>query len=283
MDDAALGRSLDALGIGRLNFPAVAVLPLIESLWDDERVDAVGRERFGKLACDTLNLPDAAARVVQGWLRNRPNQHWLGRANAVLVELADRPGASDRASGGDIIDFCRRCAWGAGDAFGQHREPPARESLEQLAHACKVDPTSRWDDFFTDVEDTTMVSLSQLGKGVERGITTQPDEDGSPAPLGAGGDARALLQWQHGGKAHRVRINDVLNIGRGPDNEVRVHSPKVSRHHFRIEKRSDGFWAVDRGSENGTLINDMLVKERRLVDGDAIAIGDARFEFRLSR
>ena len=52
----------------------------------------------------------------------------------------------------------------------------------------------------------------------------------------------------------------------------------VSREHAFIEQRADGYWVRDRGSANGTFVNDSKVQqEQRLQDGDRLRF--ARFEF----
>jgi pSer/pThr/pTyr-binding forkhead associated (FHA) protein len=53
----------------------------------------------------------------------------------------------------------------------------------------------------------------------------------------------------------------------------------VSREHFQIEKRNDGYYLVDRGSACGTLVEGVMVGgdrtggERRLENGDVIVVG----------
>ena len=42
----------------------------------------------------------------------------------------------------------------------------------------------------------------------------------------------------------------VVTIGRALDNDIRLASSQVSRHHCRIETDSEGVWALDLGSSN---------------------------------
>lgn len=69
---------------------------------------------------------------------------------------------------------------------------------------------------------------------------------------------------------------DVATIGRDFDNDIVLTSPGVSRHHARIERRSDGVYIVDQDSTNGVLINDepQPVSESLLNAGDEMALGD---------
>lgn len=69
---------------------------------------------------------------------------------------------------------------------------------------------------------------------------------------------------------------DAASIGRDFDNDIVLTSLGVSRHHARIERRSDGMYIVDQDSTNGVLINDdrTSVTEALLSTGDEMALGD---------
>lgn len=77
-----------------------------------------------------------------------------------------------------------------------------------------------------------------------------------------------------------------LTIGRHPDNDVMIDDISVSGHHAVIEivasKYMEGaleFFIVDKGSKNGTFINEQTVKEReRLVDGDVLRLAWNKFK-----
>jgi len=71
-----------------------------------------------------------------------------------------------------------------------------------------------------------------------------------------------------------------LTLGRASTNEIMVADPNASREHARLEERDGQWWLVDLGSTNGTLVNETLIKERRLTTGDHITIGAAVLEFR---
>jgi Protein of unknown function (DUF3662)/FHA domain len=77
--------------------------------------------------------------------------------------------------------------------------------------------------------------------------------------------------------------SDQVTIGRLQSCEIALDDPNVSRRHALLSKRSDGWWIVDLGSTNGTLVNDALVKERRLGSGDRIRLGTSEFEYRAGR
>ncbi|MBM3660125.1 MAG: DUF2662 domain-containing protein [Actinobacteria bacterium] len=81
----------------------------------------------------------------------------------------------------------------------------------------------------------------------------------------------------------RIALTEqVLGIGRLPDNGVVVADPKASRKHAEIRPAGNGFLLVDLQSTNGTRINGTNVGEHMLVDGDVIAIGATEFRFEAS-
>ncbi len=71
----------------------------------------------------------------------------------------------------------------------------------------------------------------------------------------------------------------VLDIGREPDNALAIAEAAVSRYHARIERRPDGWWILDRGSTNGTLVNGVRVQAQLLRAHDVVRIGDTLFRY----
>jgi hypothetical protein len=73
-----------------------------------------------------------------------------------------------------------------------------------------------------------------------------------------------------------------LTVGRGTNNDLPLAGDEyASGRHARFESRPDGVWLEDIGSTNGTFVNGIrLTRERRLVPGDVVRIGetDLRFE-----
>src|SRR5208283_2359717 len=51
------------------------------------------------------------------------------------------------------------------------------------------------------------------------------------------------------------------------------------RHHARISFDGSQYWVQDQGSTNGTFVNDEVVREQRLGDGDQIRIGRSILKF----
>ena len=104
-----------------------------------------------------------------------------------------------------------------------------------------------------------------------------------PEQIAAGGGFAALLTFESGPFAGRIVAlpDQMVTIGRAPDNDVVVGDPATSGHHGRIEVRSGFFWISDLGSTNGTLVNGEPVIEKQLADGDQVAIGQNTLRFTL--
>jgi two-component system, NtrC family, response regulator HydG len=70
-------------------------------------------------------------------------------------------------------------------------------------------------------------------------------------------------------------------IGRDRTTTLCIADASVSRRHSQIEKENEQFVILDLESLNGTFINDVPVKRRRLQHGDRVRIGDSQFLFLL--
>ena len=104
-----------------------------------------------------------------------------------------------------------------------------------------------------------------------------------PAPRGLGAHGPRLILVHPGNGSQRPGLSVDLvgpaGIGRARDNLVVLDDEFVSSHHARVEPRDGGWWLSDRGSTNGTSVNDRPVKgEVGLRPGDVVAIGDVRLK-----
>ena len=72
---------------------------------------------------------------------------------------------------------------------------------------------------------------------------------------------------------------EAMIIGRETSANLCLADASVSRRHSKIEKAEDGFVITDLESLNGTFVNDVPVKTRRLDHGDRVRIGDSQFLF----
>ncbi len=85
----------------------------------------------------------------------------------------------------------------------------------------------------------------------------------------------ALLVIQGSDQGQRYEFSqDEVTIGRGVDNDVRLHDTESSRRHALLRWSEDEGWRViDEGSSNGTFVNGSLTRKRTLKDGDQLQIG----------
>lgn len=70
-----------------------------------------------------------------------------------------------------------------------------------------------------------------------------------------------------------------VTIGRSSKCDIQIDQESVSRNHTRIEYDGKHYLVADLGSTNGTYVNDDLVDEAKLRDGDQLKIGRTIFKF----
>lgn len=68
-------------------------------------------------------------------------------------------------------------------------------------------------------------------------------------------------------------VGEEVRIGRGPDNDIRLPDPSVSRHHAVVERDARGWVVRDLESTNGTRHNGARVHRAALTPGDRLRIG----------
>ena len=82
-------------------------------------------------------------------------------------------------------------------------------------------------------------------------------------------------ELKHGGI---IPIQNELTIGRKDNNLLVLSDKYVSSHHASIYLRNNDFILEDKGSTNGTYINNKLISGKRILKiGDKISIGTAIF------
>ena len=81
------------------------------------------------------------------------------------------------------------------------------------------------------------------------------------------------------GTAHEL-VEDLITIGRGPDNMIVINDPSVSTHHAELRRVGETYRLKDRDSTNGTQVNGIPVAETGLRFDDRILFGaaEARYE-----
>jgi len=96
---------------------------------------------------------------------------------------------------------------------------------------------------------------------------------------GTGTECLVIIYGKGIGRKYDL-IEDVVTIGREPDNMIVLDSDSVSRRHARIERYQNARYIVDLNSTNGTYVNDNAVQPRaQLVSGNFIKIGDTIFKY----
>jgi pSer/pThr/pTyr-binding forkhead associated (FHA) protein len=71
----------------------------------------------------------------------------------------------------------------------------------------------------------------------------------------------------------------VNRLGRGPESDIRVEDPGVSRAHCEIVLGTPAVLR-DLGSTNGTLVDGQRVSQIALVDGSTVQVGSTTFVYR---
>ncbi len=78
----------------------------------------------------------------------------------------------------------------------------------------------------------------------------------------------------------RIPLGDLaLEAGRSTKCDIPIDQESVSRKHARIWWTGSGYRVKDLGSTNGTYVNDLLINEHELHDGDQIKIGRTILKF----
>lgn len=85
---------------------------------------------------------------------------------------------------------------------------------------------------------------------------------------------------REGGRERVVELDlDKITIGRSKANAISILDEKASRAHCALERTELGWFVVDLGSSNGTLLNGKLVKKQLVTLGDVITIGATEIHF----
>ncbi len=74
----------------------------------------------------------------------------------------------------------------------------------------------------------------------------------------------------------------ITSIGRAASNTIVLPDGYASADHALITRRQGQWWLEDRGSRNGTLLNDALLEETAVISsGDVIAVGGTQLKLEL--
>ena len=70
-----------------------------------------------------------------------------------------------------------------------------------------------------------------------------------------------------------------VTVGTAADNDICIQLPSISPHHFKIEKRKEGWFVVDLHSKQGTAVRDAKVTEAPIDRGTIFSAGDVHILF----
>jgi pSer/pThr/pTyr-binding forkhead associated (FHA) protein len=97
--------------------------------------------------------------------------------------------------------------------------------------------------------------------------------------MGRAPEARLVWHRPDGSEVCFPLTEVVMVVGREEQADIRLEEPLVSRSHARIERRGDGYWLIDLSSTNHTRVNDEVVAQQQLRDGDEVRFARAVCRF----
>jgi hypothetical protein len=89
---------------------------------------------------------------------------------------------------------------------------------------------------------------------------------------------REVFTLTLGGTSHELAKPRIV-LGRSREADIRVPDDNVSRRHAEVRREEDGYWIVDLGSMNGTIVNGRRVDRARLEDDARIMLGSTELVF----
>jgi predicted component of type VI protein secretion system len=91
---------------------------------------------------------------------------------------------------------------------------------------------------------------------------------------------KLIVTTEAQGKIGYEFTEELITIGRAPDNMIVVEDPSVSSRHAQLERSGDTYRLKDLETTNGTRVNGLPIKDTLLRFDDRVRFGkvDARFE-----
>lgn len=90
----------------------------------------------------------------------------------------------------------------------------------------------------------------------------------------------AFLEVRGAGQVRGIELGDEeISIGRSPEATIQLPLKNISRIHASIYKVGEEYFVEDKGSTNGTYLNNVGIVRSVLRDNDQIEIGEARLLF----
>jgi diguanylate cyclase (GGDEF)-like protein len=105
-------------------------------------------------------------------------------------------------------------------------------------------------------------------------------QQGPSSPKGAGPGEACIIVIYGPELGKRVALGTAsFEMGRSSKNDLFIDQESISRHHARITFDGTHYWVADLGSTNGTYVNDEVIREQRLRDGDQVRVGRSILKF----
>jgi pSer/pThr/pTyr-binding forkhead associated (FHA) protein len=68
-------------------------------------------------------------------------------------------------------------------------------------------------------------------------------------------------------------------IGRGDNSDIQIIDTKMSKEHAELSFADGGYTITDLGSQNGIVVGDARVKQKKIIDGDKLVIGQSVLKY----
>lgn len=91
--------------------------------------------------------------------------------------------------------------------------------------------------------------------------------------------AGAATPWVEVGSTTYALARPTTRIGRGPEADLRIDDPGISRNHAELRRSGGDVTVVDLGSTNGVVVDGDRVEQARLRDGSRIQLGSTTLIF----
>jgi hypothetical protein len=95
--------------------------------------------------------------------------------------------------------------------------------------------------------------------------------------------AGAGVPWVEVGSTTYALARPTTTIGRGPDADLRIDDPGISRNHAELRRSGGDVTVVDLGSTNGVVVDGDRVEQARLRDGARVLLGSTTMVFHEGR
>ncbi len=117
-------------------------------------------------------------------------------------------------------------------------------------------------------------TTEKLESELKKSPSLRPDvRDSIPPPtVPANVEQLYVLCGPDAGKTHELG-GGTMRVGRGPDCDLVLTDPSVSRVHIVLERREGRWHFQDQGSENGTYLDGQWMREGELGPGEPLELG----------